>query len=86
MNNTSRILIVEDSPSVDTAFAASLQGATLAEVRRQRDLLAVQVRELRAIVHSIPSIILNARLDQQQGIPTKYDYARAAKACEIRVA
>lgn len=71
---------------LDEPEFTSVERATAVEVRRQRDLLVTQVGEMRALIQTIPSIILTARLDQVQKVETKYDYAHAAKACGIRVA
>ncbi len=71
---------------LDRPDFSSVEQATADEVRRQRDILVKQVGEMRALILTIPSIILNARMDQVQKVETKYDYKHAAKVCEIRVA
>lgn len=53
--------------------------ANLTEVRRQRDVLQKQVDELRALVQEFPGKLTNARLDAKEGVPTKYNYARAPR-------
>ncbi len=58
----------------------TVESAHLAELMRQRDALQRKVALLSEIVREIPSIILNARLDQAEGKPSKYDYTRHGKA------
>lgn len=67
-------------------FTLLIEEAALVQARSQRDILAAQVQEMRALIRAFPAKLVSARLDEKQGIPTKYNYTIAAKACEIRVA
>jgi len=58
--------------------------AHIDELKRQNTALLSQVKDLTALVHEIPGIIVRARLDAKEGAQTKYNYARAYKACAIR--
>ena len=60
--------------------------ATIKELRRQRDILAGQVKEMRDLINSFPSQLAMARLDAMEGKQTKYDFSKAGKACEVRIA
>lgn len=64
----------------------TVEQAHIRELTRQRDILAAQVVEMRALIQEIPLITMNARLDAKEGKQTVYDYTRAGRACEVRVA
>ena len=64
----------------------SVADSHLAMVREQNAIMVAQIQEMRELINTIPALITSARLDVKEGIQTKYDYDKAAKVCEIRVA
>lgn len=62
----------------------TIENAHIVELKRQNDLLLEQVKQLSAIVERVPAIIMNARLDQRQGLPTEYDYVAHHIALAVR--
>jgi hypothetical protein len=62
----------------------SVEEAHIAELKRQNAALLEQVKQLSAIVTRVPSIIMNARLDQRKGEPTEYDYVAHHIALAVR--
>ena len=61
----------------------NLTDTHIAELTRQRDALLRKTRALEDIVREIPTMLTGARLDEAQGIPTKYDYTRHGKVLNM---
>lgn len=74
-----------NNPTVEQQFAVEIVDATYREVKRQRDVLAQQVEELRAFAREVPSMITRARIDAKLGEETKFDYKRHARLCAYRI-
>lgn len=64
----------------------TIEEAHIAELKRQNEILCAQVRDMRSLIQTIPSIIANARMDQQEGKQTHYDYTRHANVCKLLIA
>lgn len=62
----------------------TIQDATIAELRRQNRLLLGQVSQLSDIVRAVPTMLASARMDQAQGVATRYDYDAHAVALAVR--
>ncbi len=77
---------MENTLSISQAVGEAALHASNAELRRQNEILCQQVREMRAFIGTFPGQLAEATRRGKLGKCAVYDYAKAARVTEFRIA